>query len=233
MIKRLFFFLVFLSCFISGNAQTFTELLSKAYRSLENLKNVSYEVVYRSFGESEIISDVNMKIEIINGTIYTQIDKIETYSLDSTQIIIDHQEKTILLNTGLQKGLNQGGVISQLQMIDQLEKKAEKIDIMEKGASKKVTLYFSNEEFVKVELEFDSNSGLFKSVKLFPKNPIENVVETEEPPVVQYEIKIANLNQKISQLTTPLSSYLEVKDGRYILKSKYSSYRYENNYDWH
>jgi len=213
--------------------QSLSESLKKANDVTSQLKKFSYEVNYISFSRSGVIAESKMKVEKVDEVIYTRMDQIDSYVLDSTSVLIDHSDKVVLLNIGVKNLTVNQNITKQLEMVKELERKAEKVSSQIRGDIIEYTLVFTENEFKQVLLTFEKSTGFFKSMKLDNRDPIYNYKDTEEEPAVSYEITIKNYNTNLSKLSKPISEILDLKEGRYFLKPKYSTYQFDNNYDWY
>lgn len=222
--------IIFLGSTLS--AQDLSEAIKQASISIDSIKNLSCNIHFLSYSKNGLLSQIDMKFEKVGGINYMRMDNVDSYQMDSTQIVIDHNEKYILLNTGIKIVSSNSGISKQLKLVSSLEAHADKVTVKTEKGNRIYTLIFQDEQFTRIDFKVDTLSGLFQSLRLIPAEPVHNAMETEELPVVAYEVLVSNYNSNLQKLSKPYSDFLELKDKRYILKPTYSTYHYENNYDW-
>lgn len=214
-------------------AQSFAAAYEKAFSLISEAKNISYRLTYISLSEEkDTVFKTTMLFERLNNQIYSSIEDVESFVVDSSSVVVDHGSQTILLNEG-QANLPKNEILNRVELIKELEKEAAKVQIDTSTKIVTYRLFFSNQAFNEVAFTVDRLNGRFLQLIFTPKEAVKNYEETEEPPVAQYVIKIDQYKTNIDKPSVPISKYLEqTTDGRYQLSKKYSNYQYTNNYGW-
>lgn len=208
-------------------AQNFESAYNKAYQHFNGIQNVAYEVVYISKGHTQTLDQYVLKFEKVSGVLYNKVGETESYLLDSTKIVIDHSNKLVLLNTGLHSYDNQFQSIASVKNLIQL---ASKEEVFDKGDANCYALYFQDEKFDRIEMFVSSEKGEFKKMRYHLTDPIKEFEDDEREPLELVEIQFNNYKTNIEQLSTPLSTYLELKDKKYVLNKELSDYQFITNY---
>lgn len=214
-------------------AQSFAAAYEKAFKFISEADNISYRLTYISLSEEkDTVFKTSMQFERLDDQIYSSMQGVESFVIDSTAVVVDHESETILLNEG-QANMPKNEILNRLELIKELEKEAAKVQIDSTTKTVTYRLVFSNQAFNEVAFTVDRLNGRFLKLIFTPKEAVKNYEETEEPPVAQYVIKIDQYKININKPSVPISRYLEqTADGRYQLNKKYSNYQYTNNYGW-
>jgi|GEM_PF-6843011 len=217
--------------FISASleAQSFSEAYETAYQYFMAQENYAYQIRMKSSALGVVVSDYQMQMEKIGDHIYSKVEQTESYSLDSTSIIIDHESESILLNEKLDL-LKKDQFINNLSLIKDLEKKAVASKMEKKGELTRHTLVFRENEFLEISIDVDTEKGLFHGIAFKPN--LDLIVLEEERKVDTYEIIIEEYNTDISAFSQPISTFMDYREGKYEPNSKYSTYQFINNYGY-
>ena len=214
-----------------AQAQTFSEALAAANAALEANSSIAYSIQYRSYSGAAIVSASSMQVEKLQGTTYTQMDGMESYLFDDTQVVVDHAGQSILLNKGELVEQAATGLDQQLVMLKELEAMAVDVRSRTVDQATRWTLQFANGPFKELQVDVASGSGLFQRLWLVPAESIPNVEATEEAPVTAFEVRVSNYNSSLKALSQPLNEYLEKRNRKHYLQPTYSNYQYAHNYD--
>ncbi|MBL4709120.1 MAG: hypothetical protein JKY48_11855 [Flavobacteriales bacterium] len=227
MISRLIPIILFVLPY-SVFCQSFLEVYEKNYANIDKVSNVSYQLEYLSYGKSTLIDQSTMQVENIGQLVYTRIAKVDSYQLDSTTVIVDHENKQIQLNVGvelLSKNTNNIEVIKNLIAL------SDKETTKEVGQEMHYSLFFTDQKFKELTLVIDKKQDRFKKMIYVLAEEVPNVEEIAEEAVNRLEIILKNYTTNIKQFSHPLNKYLTFDGKRYALQAKYSTYQFVNNYD--
>ena len=227
---RTLILVVCLGAVCSLHAQTFSEALAKANLQMGQMDAIAYEVEYISYSNAQIMTRQAMQIERVDGITYSILDGVEAYQFDSTQVLLDHQEKLILLNEGVATNQANTGFDEQFEMLTQIQALAKSENRSVTNGTVTYTLQFDEGTLKSLLVELDEDSGLFQRLLLEPAEPVANAIETEETPVTAFEVRVTNYDSSLTALSQPLSDYLQAQNDQYFLQPEFSNYQYTNNY---
>lgn len=217
-------------CSFWGKAQDFSKAYERAYQQLVSQENIAYQMRYLSRGANTVVDESSLYIEKIGDQSYSKMGKLESYLLDSTSVVIDHEQESILLNVGVQvPDLSTG--LDRIALIEQLEQEAVRRTVDSTSEWVQHNLWFQEQNFKKLSVSFSKATGNFQRIVFYPAKPIENYEEVEEEAVVAYEVLFENYQTNLQDFSTPLSNYLQFNEGKYSLQSTYSNYQFVTNYD--
>ena len=230
MIKKVLISLLFCLLFHQGFSQTFLEAYTDAFNYYSGSINASYTIEYVSLGKTTIIDKSVINIEQLNGVTYTEMEGIESFSLDSTSIIVDHTNKQIQLNIGLKT------TKFEIQNIELIKKT---IASSSRESTKKIdskihhTLYFNDQQYKEIIMVINAKTKEFERMVYVLSESIHNEDVESDEPLERFEIRFNNYKKDISELSHSLESFLKFDGQRFSLQQKYSTYQFVNNYDLH
>lgn len=225
---RFILLLAILNLTLGCKAQNFKKAYRKVYSFYENAENVSYEINYISRGKSTIVDKTAMLVEIIDKVIYTKKDNIQSFTFDSTSVIIDNENKQIQLNVGVAQIKPS---IQNLDVINQLVELSIKESYKKSVKGKKYTLYFNNQDFKEISMVLDPTTDKFKKMTFLLSEPIYNSDVKNEEAVESFEIEFNDFKQNIKSFSEPLEQFLRFTGERFVPQQKYSTYQFVSNYD--
>ena len=215
-----------------ASAQSFGEAYTHAFNLLSNSENIGYNITYLSKGKSSVVDKRSMRMEKVGNSYHTKMEGVESYLIDSTSIVIDHEYKSILLNDGIANPAMNEQLKGRLELIMGLEKEAATSKVDSSGSTRRYTLYFNDQEFKEVAFEVSKEDGWFQKLVFVLSTPIENSEEMQEEALTSLEVIIENYEKEMSSFSTPIEKYFNKINGRYQLLPAYSNYQFTNNYEW-
>ena len=222
-------FLLFISLFFSELlvSQSFVEAYLNSYDMNKEVLNFSYDMVYESYGVTKLVDSYSMHVEVVEDQVYTKSKSIESYSFDSTSIIIDSKNKSIQLNTGVEfksQQIPDPEDVKRMVSLATRETNREIDDLLE------YSLYFEGQKFSQIKLVVSNKSREFVKMVYVFSNSLPNAKYVDKEPVIRLEVLMKNFNKNITSFTTPLSEFLKFDGERFSLQSKYSNYQFVTNY---
>jgi len=218
-------FILFLN--VDGYSQEFYAAYKKSYSAFKIDKNISYTISYVNYDGLKEVSSTTMKVERVDGIVYTEVENMQSYGFDSTSVIINHSDQLIQLNKGVVPFKQN---IQNLALIEELSAEAESESKKKVNNQIWYTLHFNDQKFKDITMVVNSKTKVFEKMVYILSEPVHDYQDKNSKPIDRFEIRFENLNNSLEELSNPLNKILRFDGKKFLVMKQYATYQFINNY---
>ena len=213
----------------NSQAQSVKSELTQIREAYESLQGMSADIQFELFDSFEAIKPIDVqsgKFRQAGNKSYSQFGSSEVLTNDKYSLVIDHEEKLMLIQNPLPVSFSPE---TQIPM-DSLLAICSKVTWKDIDPSKRsITFLFENYEFQKVQIFYDSKSHILNKVILFQANP-SDLLGNQNPILGRMEITYVNtlINPSFTSKDFSERIYVQKEKGKIVPASSYSNYQLAN-----
>lgn len=211
------------------SAQDAKEDFSRIEKAYENAGALNIYISYLLYsGENSTTLVEQQKSQVCMGgsTTYTKMANIETILGPNSTVIVDHDEKTIMLSPPSAKGRIKKKYGFNLDSV--LHKYKSVVYSKESTAEAAYTLTFSYGQFQAIKMVFNTSSYFLTKVILYYREGIDEKPFNGARPRMEINYNLSR-EQSFEAEKYGEKKFFIINKGKYTLKPEYSKYRFMNS----